>query len=82
MIFHQVPVENLQPSIESAVTNVKTTGVRFIFALVDSQELYDAVMVEAYQRGIAGTGVHNWLFADGFDSTVDGRSFEKGRLCI
>lgn len=36
-------------------------------------------MSEAYRQGIAGDGVHNWLFSDAFGSTVTGgESWEEG----
>ena len=75
----QVPFDEGSPdSIESVVTSVKNTEFRFIFLLVFSIPTHDAIMEEAYNQGIAGTGSHNWLAGDSFPGTLLGRSFEVG----
>eukprot|EP00529_Nitzschia_sp_RCC80_P008017 CAMPEP_0113500784 /NCGR_PEP_ID=MMETSP0014_2-20120614/32547_1 /TAXON_ID=2857 /ORGANISM="Nitzschia sp." /LENGTH=1271 /DNA_ID=CAMNT_0000395211 /DNA_START=158 /DNA_END=3973 /DNA_ORIENTATION=+ /assembly_acc=CAM_ASM_000159 len=78
MVFHQVPLDEEQGSIPAAVESIKRTGYRFVFCLVFTQETHDQLLTEAYNAGVAGTGLHNWLFADSFLGTLDGRTFEKG----
>jgi len=42
--------------------------------------VHDALLTEAHKQGIAGTGVHNWIFADSFLGTLTDRTFEKGSI--
>ena len=58
--------------------NLKATGFRFVFCLVFGRDTHDALLTEAHLHEVAGTGVHNWLFADSFANTLDQRSFEEG----
>ena len=77
MVIHQVPLDEDWSSLEAAVTSVKNTGYRFIYALVFSTKTHDDLLTEAYRQGIAGTGVHNWVFGDSFLGALEGRTFEK-----
>jgi serine/threonine protein kinase len=78
MVIHQIPLDEDQGSIEGAVASLKNTEFRFVFCLVFTTETHDAVLMEAYNNGVAGNGLHNWLFGDSFTGTLDGRIFEKG----
>ena len=78
MVMHQVPLDEEQGSISGTIESIKRTGYRFVFCLVFTRETHDELLTEAYNAGVAGTGVHNWLFADSFNGALDGRTFEKG----
>jgi ABC-type branched-subunit amino acid transport system substrate-binding protein len=78
MVIHQIPFSNGQGSIESAVANLKNTEFRFVFVIVFTVETHDALLMEAYNEGVAGTGKHNWLFGDSFLGVLEDRQFEEG----
>ena len=78
LIIQQIPLDEGQGSIEAAVESLKSSRCRFVFGLVFTRETHDALLTEAYNQGVAGTGLHTWLFADSFGSTLDGRTFENG----
>ena len=60
MTLMQIPLNEGQRSIEHAVASLKETGFRFVFCLVFTDEVHDALMTEAYKQGVAGDGKHNW----------------------
>ena len=64
--------------ISNAVRLLKETQCRYFFTVISETTLLDKVMTEAYKQGIAGTGLHTWLFSDGSDGSVAGRSFPLG----
>jgi hypothetical protein len=64
--------------ISNVVRLLKETQFRYFFAIFETTTLLDKVMTEAYKQGIAGTGLHTWLFSDGSDGSVAGRSFPLG----
>ena len=68
-----------QATINAAVDTLVQTGFRYVFALIFTDETHDRIMTEAYKRGAAGTGEHNWFFADSFLGTLD-REFEKDSI--
>ena len=78
MLIHQVPLDeaDIEASAKTGVASLKQTEYRFIFLLVFSNPVHDTVMEEAYKQGVAGTGLHNFLFGDSFLGTLDGRTFE------
>jgi Receptor family ligand binding region len=78
MVLYQVPLDEDEGSMEAAIASVKKTGFRYIFCLVFTEETHDLLLTEGYRQGVAGTGVHNWVFADSFLGTLNGRKFEKG----
>ncbi len=75
IMIHQVPVDEDLVSIRSALRSVKVTQYRYIFAVFFTPKVHDAILMEAYEMGLAGTGNHQWLFADSFDS-INGRIME------
>lgn len=77
MLIRQIPLDDGQASIESAIASVKESEYRFIYCLVFTNEVHDALLTEAYEQGVAGNGLHNWMFADSFWTVLDARSFEK-----
>lgn len=77
MIIHQIPLDEGQGSIEAAIQNLKSTQFRFVFCVVFTPELNDAILEEAYKQDVAGNGKHNWLFGDAFQGTLDERRFQK-----
>jgi Receptor family ligand binding region len=74
----QTPLDEEQGSIKDAVASLKATGFRFIFCLVFTPTTHDALLTEGFEQGIAGTGHHNWIFADSFSGTLGDRTFKKG----
>jgi hypothetical protein len=79
MTILQIPLNSDgEESIKSAVDGLKKTGFRFVFAIVFTTDTHDALLTEAYSQGVAGNGLHNWLFGDSFLGTLDDRTFEEG----
>jgi serine/threonine protein kinase len=78
MEIHQIPLEEESESIATAIDILKNTEYRFVFCLVFTGAIQDAVLTEAYNKGVAGNGLHNWLFGDSFDGVLDGRTFDNG----
>ena len=64
-------------TIRSVVQRLAETQYTYFFGILFSTYI-DAIMIEAYDQGIAGTGSHNWIFGDGLGSYVAGRQFEAG----
>lgn len=77
LIIQQVPVDENSASIQAAVASLKQSQFRFVFCLVFTTETHDELMSEAYNQGVAGDGLHNWIFGDSFLGTLDDRTFEK-----
>lgn len=82
MDIHQIPLDYDQDtedrsSIVAAIESIKKTGYRYIFGIVFTRDTHDALLEEAYNQGVAGTGLHNWLFADSFGGNLDGRTFPE-----
>lgn len=77
MIIHQIPLDYESESIKAAVTSLKNSKFQFIFALVFTKDVQDALMTEAFNQGVAGTGKHNWLWSGIFQDQLVGRDFEK-----
>ncbi len=75
MKIHQVPVDEGMDSIRYALTSIKEMQYKYIFAILFTPEVHDAVLMEAFEMGIAGTGKHTWLFGDSFDK-VNGRTMK------
>ena len=78
LVIRQVPLdqEATPQAIATAVAAVKQTEYRYVLALVFGDATHDALMLEAHAQGIAGNGVHQWMFGDSF-SGVDGRAFPR-----
>jgi len=58
-----IPV-NLSPEqAAGAIADLKATQYKYFFGVFFSSH-FDTVMTEAVRQGIAGTGVHNWIFSD------------------
>ncbi len=72
MKIHQASVDQDMLSIRQALSSIRSTQYKFIFAILFTPEVHDAVLTAAYEMGIAGTGKHQWLFGDSFDK-IDGR---------
>jgi ABC-type branched-subunit amino acid transport system substrate-binding protein len=63
--------ENATPEeLRSAVTKLKESNYRYFFGVIHGNSHYVPVMEEAVSQGIAGTGMHNWYFADGVTATT------------
>lgn len=66
MVIQQIPYDPESGSVEAIVAAVKATGFRFVYSLLFGGNLQDSVMEEAYRQGIAGNGLHTWIFGEGF----------------
>jgi hypothetical protein len=79
MIIHQITLGDGYLSMEDAVSSFKNSQFRFVFAIVPPAEAtHDKLLMEAYRQGVAGTGLHNWLFPASFDRVIRNRELEKG----
>jgi len=76
--IQQIPLEENDSSIKAAVATLKASEYRYVFALVFTNEIHDALLTEAFKEGVAGNGVHNWFFGDSFIGVLDDRSFPRG----
>jgi hypothetical protein len=77
MVIHQIPLDDGQSSIEATIASVKKVQYRFVFCIFFTAETHDAMLTEAFNQGVAGDGLHNWLFADSFTGELDGRVFAQ-----
>ena len=75
--IQQIPVDDNSESIQAAVRSLKQTGFRFVFCLVFTRETHDELLLEAYNQGVAGNGLHNWIFGDSFLGVLVDRTVEK-----
>jgi 7 transmembrane sweet-taste receptor of 3 GCPR len=75
----QIPIDpDDEGAIEQAIATLKRSNYQFFFAVVLSTESHDALLTEAVKQGVAGTGTHNWFFADFFRTVLDDRALEVG----
>lgn len=75
----QLPLDDGKNAMADVVTRVKESEYRYVFALLFTKTAHDDLLEEAYRQGVAGTGVHNWFFADTFsDVGLEGRVVERG----
>ena len=58
-----IPFDSTAEDFEQAVSFVKSTQYRYIFAIVEGAKDFNPLMIEAYNQGIAGTGKHNWFYS-------------------
>lgn len=65
--------------IFEAVKELKGTQFQYFFGIIYSQDL-DKLMTEAYRQGIAGTGLHTWLFSDGVGSHISDFELAQGSI--
>lgn len=77
MVIHQIPVDLDETSIKAAVASLKNSGYRFIFCIVFGVDFHDALLEEAFNQEVAGTGLHTWIMGDSFGGVLDGRTFPK-----
>lgn len=63
--------------VAEAVRKLKNTQYMYVFAILYSEDV-ENIMTEAFNQGIAGTGIHNWIFSDGLGSYVASRTFKIG----
>jgi len=75
---YDIPVGASDSTISDAVASLRRTQYTYFFGILEPTHV-ERVMSEAYRQGIAGDGVHNWLFSDAFGSTITGGdSWEEG----
>jgi len=77
MVIHQIPVDLDESSIKAAVASLKDSGYRFVFCVVFGVDFHDALLEEAYNQEVAGTGLHTWIMGDSFGGVLKGRTFPK-----
>ena len=70
------PIESSDESVKRAVQELKATGFRYIFAILNNDILFEKVMLEAYDQEIAGTGRHTWMFSDSSMGAIIQRTTE------
>lgn len=75
MMIHQVSIDEQITSIRTALNSIKATKYQYIFAILFTPETHDEIMTIAHEIGIAGTGHHQWIFADSFDK-ITGRKMK------
>jgi len=76
-VFETNP-ERAQEIIESRIKDIAETQLLYIVGIFYVPQ-YKTVMKEAFQQGIAGNGVHNWLFGDVIMNTqIRDAEYEKG----
>jgi hypothetical protein len=63
-----------QDSIRRAIERLKDSKLQFIYTVLLSTKTHDDLMMEAIRMGVAGNGVHNWMFSE--LAGVKGRDFE------
>jgi len=74
----QIPLDFGGRGVRDAIERVKLTKFRYIFGIVFTRNVHDELMAEAYKEGVAGTGVHNWMFGDSFgDVGLERRILKK-----
>lgn len=73
-----IPLDSKDGAFASVVETAKSTGFRYIYAYIFDIPTHDALMTEAFEQGIAGTGLHNWIYGVASASVIEGRTFEKG----
>ena len=73
-----IPFDTTAEDYEQAVSFLKGTQYRYIFAIVEGERDFEPLMVEGYKQGIAGTGKHNWFYSDSLSpNVVPGQMYEK-----
>lgn len=78
----QIQTVNIVPdpdaeAIQSAVQQLAETQYTYFFGILFDSHI-DQIMTEAYNQGIAGTGIHNWIFSDSMGSYLADRQYEAG----
>lgn len=72
-----VPALATSEDYERAVSILKGTKFRYFFAIVYDSK-YEPLMKEAYKQGIAGTGLHTWIYAGGVSiSTLTNTEYDR-----
>jgi hypothetical protein len=61
--------------IVQAIGIAKATQFRYFFTTIGDK--YEQVMEEAYRQGIAGTGLHQWIFAKNVFDAIKQRTYER-----
>ena len=65
-------------TVAKAVLRLKESEYMYFFCIIYPDDLVDRVMAEAYRQGIAGTGLHTWLFSDSAGTAVTRRDLPLG----
>ena len=64
-------------ALRRVVEFLADTQYTFFFGIFFAGELAERIMNEAVKQGIAGTGRHNWVFADAIGGSVTDRNYER-----
>mmetsp|Transcript_57053 Transcript_57053/g.139012 ORF Transcript_57053/g.139012 Transcript_57053/m.139012 type:complete len:959 (-) Transcript_57053:110-2986(-) len=67
-----------EDNIRQAINTLKNSQFRYVLAILISDAMHDAVMLEALRQDVIGNGEHNWVFSDVSLQTVTDRVFEVG----
>jgi hypothetical protein len=71
------PQDVTESVIRDAIFLLRETGFNYIFGIMFGNDIFDAVLEEAYRQGIAGNGMHNWFFSDSFNSALINRQLVR-----
>jgi hypothetical protein len=75
---YDFPFEATPDTVKRTIGLLKNTQFRYFFGIIFSTVHYEAFMTEAYNQGIAGTGLHNWIFSDSVSTSILADPFESG----
>ena len=78
MVIQQIPYDADNGSAEFVVATLKASRFRFVYANVFGKQRLNELMEEAFRQGVAGNGLHNWIFGSGFLLSNDEDVFEQG----
>lgn len=63
--------------VRNTIQLLKDTNYRYFFGIIFSTVHMEPFMTEAYDQGIAGTGLHNWMFSDSVSTSVFRDAYAK-----
>jgi len=63
--------------VSEAINKLKNTQYTYFFGILFSEDI-DRIMTEAFNQGIAGDGIHQWLYSDGLGNYIGSKQFEVG----
>jgi len=65
-------------SIQRVISSMAESQYMYFFGILYPDSFVDRIMTAAVEAGIAGTGLHTWLFSDSVGGGVTGRNFTRG----
>jgi len=77
LTIRYIVFDNDGDGIVEGIKELKRSEYRFIVAILRGRQLHDTLLLEAYTQEVAGDGIHNWMFVDGYSAVLEGRLFDK-----